>query len=129
MIVDASALVEWLLGTERGGRVHARLREEQGRLHAPALLDTEVTSGLRRAELEGRVSPPRARAAVEMLLALDVTRHPIPPLVSRMWDLRHALSTDDAAYVALAEALDMAVLTCDARLARSHGGSAGVHLV
>jgi predicted nucleic acid-binding protein len=129
VIVDASALVEWLLGTARGGRVHARLREEHGRLHAPALLDIEVTSGLRRAELEGRVTPGRARLAVEMLLELDLTRHPIPPLVSRVWDLRHALSAYDATYVALAEALDMSVLTCDARMARSHGGSAEVHLV
>jgi predicted nucleic acid-binding protein len=47
----------------------------------------------------------------------------------REWDLRQALSEYDATYVALAEAFGLAVLTCDGRLARSHGGSADVHLV
>lgn len=127
--MDASALVEWLLGTRRGRRVHAWLRKEDGRLHAPALVDIEVASGLRRAVRDGQVTHDRGRAAIDMLLALDLTRHPLQPLLPRVWDLRHALSAYDASHVALAEALDMSVLTCDGRLARSHGGSAEVHLV
>ena len=35
----------------------------------------------------------------------------------------------DAAYVALAEALDMPLLTCDARLSRSHGHRAKIQLL
>ena len=34
-----------------------------------------------------------------------------------MWDLRHNLSAIDAAYIALAEALDVPLVTTDAKLA------------
>ena len=39
------------------------------------------------------------------------------------------MSAYDAAYVALAEALDVPLLTCDAKLARSHGHRAKILLL
>jgi predicted nucleic acid-binding protein len=38
-----------------------------------------------------------------------------------VWEAREQLSAYDAAYVALAEALDASLLTADARLARAPG--------
>lgn len=98
-------------------------------LHAPSLIDVEVISGLRRAARQGVITAARGRRSIDVLLSLDLTRHPVPPLLPRVWYLRDSLSAYDATYVALAEVLDLRLLTCDGRLARSHGGSADVHLV
>jgi predicted nucleic acid-binding protein len=46
-----------------------------------------------------------------------------------MWALRQNLTAYDAAYVALAEALDTVVLTCDRKLARAPGVAGRVELV
>jgi predicted nucleic acid-binding protein len=52
---------------------------------------------------------------------VPLTRCPHVPLLHRCWELRHNLTTYDAAYVALAELLDAALLTADRRLARASG--------
>lgn len=129
MIVDSSALVEWLLGSDRGDRVASLMRAAEGHLHAPTLVDVEVTHALRSLSRRGWVSAQWGRVAIETLTSLQLRRHPVGTLLPRVWDLRDALSAYDATYVALAEALDMRLLTCDGRLARSRGGSADVHLV
>ena len=46
---------------------------------------------------------------------------PLPPLLERMWELRHNVTAYDAAYIALAERLDAVLITCDARLATANG--------
>lgn len=48
-------------------------------------------------------------------------RHPENPLLPRIWQLRQNLTAYDAAYVALAEALDCPLLTFDAGLSRVPG--------
>jgi predicted nucleic acid-binding protein len=50
-------------------------------------------------------------------------------LLPRIWDLRPNLTAYDATYVALAEALDAPLLTCDRRIARAPGHSARIELV
>lgn len=42
-------------------------------------------------------------------------------LLPRIWELRHNVTAYDAAYLALAEAIDAPLVTCDARLAASTG--------
>ena len=59
--------------------------------------------------------------ALEDLRALDMDRHPHEPLLERVWGLRENLTTYDAVYVALAEALDARLLTCDGRIGRAPG--------
>ena len=46
-----------------------------------------------------------------------------------MWALRDNLTPFDAVYVALAEALETRLLTCDRRLARAPGMARHVELV
>ena len=70
-----------------------------------------------------------AAAALEDLRSLDLERHGHEPLLERVWALRDNLTAYDAVYVALAEALECTVLTCDGRLARAPGFSRRVELV
>ena len=116
IVLDASAVVELLLGGTRGERVLHRLAEHEGETHAPGLVDVEVLQVLRRLVSASVISPSRGAASMEILQDLGVHRHPERPLLPRMWDLRENLTAYDAAYVALAEALDCALVTFDAKL-------------
>ena len=130
MVLDASAVVEWLMGSERGDAVVAQMLDDpDGSFFAPDLLDVEVVQAFRRLARSGAVSDARATGAVELLEALPVERRPAGILVSRMWTLRDNLSAYAAAYVALAEALDCPLLTCDARSADAPGHRAKVLVV
>lgn len=117
IVVDASVVVELLLGGERAEAVLPWVRAEEGELHAPGLLDVEVLHALHRLVALGTTEPARGRAAVEILQDLPVARHPERPLLPRLWQLRENLSAYDATYVALAEAIGCPLLTGDASLA------------
>lgn len=129
IVVDASAVIELLLRTATGDRVAARLFDRPASLHAPELLDVEVTQVLRRYEARGDLSAQRGEQALRLLGELPVRRHPHAPLVGRLWALRANLTAYDAAYVALAEALGAALVTCDARLGRAPGVQAAVDVL
>ena len=126
IVVDASAVVEFLLGGPRGRAVEGLLVSEEGRIQAPAILDAEVMQALRRLNAAGIVREPRGRAASEILQELPVKRHPTTPLIPRLWELRENITAYDAAYVALAEALSCPLITLDSRLAQAPGHVAEV---
>ena len=44
-------------------------------------------------------------------------RNPHEPFIDRIWELRDDLSAYDAAYLSLAEAISIPLVTCDAGLA------------
>jgi predicted nucleic acid-binding protein len=127
IVVDASILASAVGddGTD-GDRVRGRLAGE--RLAAPGLVDLEVTSVLRRAYGAGRLGDRRARQAVADLIALPLRRAPHQPFLRRIWELRDNLTPYDAAYVALAEALDVPLLTADRHLAHAPGSRCAVEL-
>ena len=76
IVLDASAAVDWLLQTSSGERIEKRIYARSETLHAPHVLDLEVTQVLRRLTQEGVVSRTRADEAVRDLLNLRVTRYP-----------------------------------------------------
>jgi predicted nucleic acid-binding protein len=84
---------------------------------------------LRRLVQLGDVTVARAQQALDDQAVLVVDRHSRQQLIPRIWRLRESISAYDAAYVALAEALDAPLLTCDAKLARSHGHHARIDLL
>jgi predicted nucleic acid-binding protein len=128
IVLDASAAVDWLLQTSAGQRIEKRIYSRNETLHAPHLLDLEVTQVLRRLALQAVVSVHRADQAVRDLLDLRITRYPHLLLLPRIWQLRNNVSAYDAAYIVLAEKLGAALVTRDARLASASGHAAPVEL-
>lgn len=120
LVVDASVVAVALADDGRDGD-HARRRLRGERLAAPELLDLEVASVLRRQLAAGRLDPRRADLALADLVDLPIRRESHRPLLARCWELRANLTAYDAAYVALAEALGVDLLTADARLAGAPG--------
>jgi predicted nucleic acid-binding protein len=120
IVVDASVLAVALCddGTD-GRRARGRLVGET--LAAPELIDLEVVSVWRRLVAAKHMTARRATAAISDLEDLPLQRSAHRPLVARIWELRHVVTPYDAAYVALAEALNVVLVTADARLARAPG--------
>jgi predicted nucleic acid-binding protein len=124
IVADASAVVEVLLQTKRGIRIEERLFAPSEILHVPHLIDIEVAHAMRRAWLQGLLDAVRAEEALDDLAAWSLIRYPHDLFLSRIWSLRHSVTAYDAVYVALAETLEVTLLTCDARLASSSGHDA-----
>ena len=129
IVVDASAVVEVLLHRPSGERVANRILDPLVVLHAPHLIDLEVAQVLRRYQAAGEMSAQRARQALLAFVQFPLERHPHWPFLDRIWELRRNVTAYDAAYVALAEALEAPLLTCDSALARAPGHRAIVELI
>ncbi len=129
IVVDASALLEVLLNTPDAGRVSDRLFGSGETLHVPHLIDLEVAQVLRRYAASGWLTADRGAQALQDLTDFPLIRYPHDLLLRRIWELRHTLTAYDAAYVALAEALDAPLVTRDAALAVADGHAASVELL
>lgn len=117
IVVDASALAEILLRRPAAGAVESRLFSSGEALHAPHLIDVETAQVLRRYSIMGELTPARGQEALSDLEDFPIMRHPHDLFLQRIWELRGNFTAYDAAYVALAETLDAALVTCDKRLA------------
>jgi len=120
IVVDCAAVVDALTGVVGTADLRARLASDE--LHAPALLDFEVVSALRGLTLRGGLTAARAQDALTDFDDMDIRRWSSgDALRRRAFQLAGNVSAYDAAYVALAEALDCPLLTRDLRLARAAG--------
>jgi predicted nucleic acid-binding protein len=128
IVVDASLLVD-AIGADGPRSVRARNELTLGDLAAPAHVDIEILSGLRKQVRIGALSPDRALEGIDQLKLLKIRRIPHEPLLDRIWALRDNLTAPDATYVALAEAIDAPLLTTDARLARAPGSRCEIRLI
>jgi predicted nucleic acid-binding protein len=128
LVVDASVLVVALADDgPDGDRARQRLRGEQ--LAAPELIDLEVGSVLRRQNRAGQIGDRRAEMAIHDLAAIPMQRASHSNLLGRCWELRQNLTFYDSAYVALAEALQVTLLTGDRRLSRAAGPSCPIETI
>jgi len=107
------------LQTPAARRVNQLLFAGNETLHAPHLIDLEIAQVLRRYARSGVISADRGDEALADLVDFPITRHPHFVLLERIWHLRHSLTAYDAAYLALAEALDASLLTRDGALAKA----------
>ncbi|MDE9364118.1 type II toxin-antitoxin system VapC family toxin [Luteipulveratus sp. YIM 133132] len=125
IVADASAMVEALIGRDVNDDLLDAL---SGDIDAPHLLDAEVLSVLRGLVLGNKLDVAVAERARRDHFAFAVSRHEAGPFAERIWALRHQFTSYDACYLALAEALDAPLWTCDAKLATA-GHGADVRLV
>jgi predicted nucleic acid-binding protein len=125
IVADASALIAALLSSDAGARVRERLRGET--VAIPHLADLEVLSALRRQR--SRLPAGRLEQALEMYRNLALVRFDHSPHLRRIWQLEDNLTAYDAAYVALAEALVVPLVTMDTRLANTPGAQATVEVI
>ena len=128
IVLDASAVVDWLLQTPAGQRVEQRIYARNDTLHTVHLLDVEFAQVLLRLVREGTLTRKRAEEAMEDLIAVRVTRYAPVVLLRRIWQLRQNLSAYEAAYVALAEELKAPLITRDQKIAAAPGHSATIEV-
>ena len=129
IVVDASAVMEDPLQTDRAQQIEERILSAGETLHAPHLLDLEVAQVLRRYCASGEMAPERGQEAIDDFSDFSINRYPHHLFLKRIWQLRHNMTAYDAAYIALAESLAVPLLTCDARLAAAPGHSAEIELL
>ena len=129
IVLDASAVVAVLVGLGEGAeRIRMKAESPGESLHVPHVMDLEVLHALRRQTLLGTLSRERSAEAIEDLKNIAFVRYPHATLVDRIWSLKNNLTAYDAAYVALAEALNAPLVTMDARLAQAPGILAAVEV-
>ena len=119
-VVDSSVLVAALVDTGPHGAWAEKVLEG-GSLHAPGLVHAEATNIFRRLERAKLITTPEANAAQDDLMQLDIELFPFEPFAGRIWELRHNVTSYDAWYVAIAEALKLPLATLDEPLSRSSG--------
>lgn len=124
IVIDASAAVSALL---TDGQARRLLAVES--VHAPHLVDAEVVSAFRRLANSGVLASKDALRALDVWRRLGLIRYAASPLLTRVWELRAAVTTYDAMYVALAENLDCALVTADARLSGANGPRCAITVV
>jgi len=128
-VVDASLLVAYLTGGELAQQARDALFADRRRIWAPHLVDAEIGHALRRIVRAGELSVRAARAALDDLEDLPLRRAGHRGLLSRAWELRENVTFYDALYIALAERLDLSLVTLDARLASAPGVRARIELI
>ena len=119
IVVDASAFANALTDDGPVGvRSRAELADD---LHwaAPEHLRVEVFSAIRGRWLGRKITDQRAADALDATAAATIDILPTAPLLGRMWQLRDNLTGYDAAYVAVAELYECALVTADERLSHA----------
>jgi len=126
-VVDCSIVIRLLSNVDGDDLLRQRLSRT---VHAPALIDAEVSSVVRGLALTTkpnvRITPTRAHLMLSDYSGLRIVRHAMQPLQARAFELRHNFTACDAMYVALAEHLALPLLTNDAKLAGTPGHLADI---
>ncbi|HSY52478.1 MAG TPA: type II toxin-antitoxin system VapC family toxin [Thermoanaerobaculia bacterium] len=126
VIVDTSIVVDILANVPN---IAAAVEEHGAILHAPYALDVEFMNVLRNQWLHRRITPQEGTRLIGELERMIAVRHPHEGLLDRAWALRNNVSAYDSLFVALAEHLDIPLLTRDRRLARSSGHTARIEFI
>jgi predicted nucleic acid-binding protein len=120
IVVDASAILSWLLSEERSKEFDAAINRiaEQG-AYAPGNFPSEVVHGLLQAHRRGRIDRSYASTALTELAALPIAVElPDPHDVMAIAE-QHQLTGYDAAYLALALERQIPLVTADMALRKA----------
>ena len=128
IVLDASAVLEWLFDTPKAEALQ-RILDEETNLHAPELIDIEVTQVIRRYHLNQGISVERCQQALDDFCDLPIHRVSHRDLLPLIWHYRDNLSAYDASYVALAELLNTRLITSDRKLSNAPNLAAEIQLL
>ena len=120
VVIDAGVALAALLDDDEHS-VWAREIVAGGDLVGPELLSVEVAHLLRKSVSQGLLTASQGRDALADLLDLIDDFYPHGPFVPRIWELHANVTSYDASYVALAEALGAPLATVDQKLRRTPG--------
>ena len=120
IVLDASVVFELLNNSAVADSIRNELAGRDESFLVPHLIDIEVMSALRRLATGQRIDSDRTRQFLAALATLPAERYSHTPLIGRIWELRHNFTAYDAAYIALAEATDSTLYTCDEKLRKGH---------
>jgi len=120
IVLDASVVVELLTNGILADSIRNDLVGRDDSFIVPHLIDVEVMSALRKLVAGQRIDSHRVGQFLAELAALPAERYSHTPLIGRIWELRHNFTAYDATYVALAEATDSILYTCDVKLSGGH---------
>jgi predicted nucleic acid-binding protein len=128
LVVDCSIVIRLLANLDGDDLLRQRLART---VHAPALVDAEVSSVVRGLTITTKpnvqITADRGQQMLTDYAGLRIVRHPMQPLQRRVFQLRHNFTAYDAMYVALAETLDVPLLTDDGKFAATPGHHADIH--
>jgi predicted nucleic acid-binding protein len=117
LVIDASALVDLLLGETASGRIADRI--ERSSLHAPAHIELELLSVFGGIERSGQLTSAEVDLRLRAAESVVIQRHALEGLSAGAWRRRQSLRIADAFYVELAAQLDVPLITTNLRLARA----------
>lgn len=120
IVLDASVVIELLTNGGLADSIRNELARRDESFLVPHLIDIEVVSALRRLVAGQRIDSHRTGQVLAGLASLPAERYSHTPLIRRIWELRHNFTAYDAAYIALAEATDSVLYTCDEKLRNGH---------
>ena len=129
IVIDASVLANVLADDDEDGRAARDALHADTDLAAPDLIDVETVAVLRKRWLAKALTARRFRHAITDLTDLAIARYPVLPLMARAYELRANVTPYDAAYVALAETLEVTLLTSDRRLSNASGPRCEIEFV
>lgn len=107
-------MVDALVGDPANPELLALIADSE--LHAPSLIDYEVASALRGHVLGGKLADTQLEDATEDFSAMQIERYPLATMMRAGLGLRANYTVYDAAYVVLAQALAVPLITADAKL-------------
>jgi predicted nucleic acid-binding protein len=126
-IVDCSIIIRLLASRPGDDLLRQRLSRT---VHAPALVDVEVSSVIRglaiTAKPNVRITEERALEMLHDYAGLRIVRYPMQPLQARAFEMRHNFTAYDAMYIALAERLNLPLLTDDGKFDGTPGHHVGI---
>ena len=120
IVLDASVVVELLTNGALADSIRGDLTGRDETFIVPHLIDVEAVSALRGLVAGRRVETDRSDRFLTGLAALPAERYSHTPLIGRIWELRHNFTAYDAAYIALAEAMNAVLYTTDEKLCKGH---------
>lgn len=117
IVIESSAVVDALVDDPANPELLALIADSD--LHAPSLIDYEVASALRGHALGGKLAEPQLDHAIDDFTAFHIERYPLSAMMRGVLELRDNFTVYDAAYVVLARALEVPLVTADTKLAEA----------